>query len=174
MNMFYLNTFLIFAIFGWSYESICHFLEHKTCKNLLLGPWMPIYGFGILIMELIDKSLHKLKITGKKKIIFCYIISVITLTLLELLGGLLVQYFFHTSFWNYEAIPLSIGPYINIFISLLWGLFGLLIEYIVFPLLTPWIKKIPKWVSILIFVCFLIDNIWCFLNKSFTFMRLIS
>ena len=149
--MFYFNSFFIFSILGWSYETVFHFLEHKTRKNLLFGPWMPIYGFGILTIEFIDKLLKKLKVSGKKKILYCYIISVIALTLLEEIGGLLVQFLFHTSFWNYESIPLSIGPYINIFISLIWGFFGLLIEYILYPLLTPFIKKIPSWVSIFLF-----------------------
>ncbi len=172
--MFYLNSFLIFSILGWCYEFIFHLFEHKIRDNILVGPWMPIYGFGILIIELTNNLLKKIKINGKKRLILCFFISTIILTLLEEIGGILIQYFYNTSFWNYESIPMSIGPYINILVSLVWGFFGLLIEYFIYPLLTPWIKKIPKWVSIIIFSLFLIDNIWSFFNKSITFMRFIS
>ncbi|MCI8575236.1 MAG: putative ABC transporter permease [Bacilli bacterium] len=168
--MFYLNTFLFFSILGYTYETIFHFLEHKMRENILFGPWMPIYGFGILCIELIHKILTKLKINGKKKLLYCFILSVIFLTIIEEIGGLIILYFFQTSFWNYESIPLSIGPYINILVSLIWGVLGLFLEYIIYPLVTPWLKKIPKWVSILLFLLLLLDNIWSFFNKCTAFM----
>lgn len=180
--MFYLNSFLIFSILGWCYEMTFHCLEGKIRQNILFGPWMPIYGFGILLVELIYQSLKKLKINGKKRLVYTFLLSVFLLTCLEEIGGLLIEIIFHTSFWNYESLPLSIGPYINIFISLLWGILGLIFIYIIEPILTPWIKKIPKSVSIILFLLFLLDNIISiflksnigFFNKSFTFMWFIS
>lgn len=180
--MFYLNSFFLFSIIGWCYETIFHLIEGKTKQNILFGPWMPIYGLGILLIELVHKSLKKLKINGKKRILYNFLISTILLTLLEGIGGFLIEFFFSTSFWNYSSLPLSIGPYMNLFVSIIWGLLGILINYIIYPLLTPWIKKIPKWVSITCFIIFLLDHIInvflklniCFLNKSFTFMRFIS
>jgi uncharacterized membrane protein len=174
ITMFYINTFLFFSILGWSYETIFHFLEHKMRNNILLGPWMPIYGFGMLIIEFLNLLLKKLKIKGKKKLIYCFILSVIIITILEELGGLYIEYFYQTSFWNYEAFPFSIGPYINILVSLIWGLSGLFLEYVIYPLVTPWLKKIPKWVSITLLFLLLIDNIWSFFNKSTALMWFIS
>jgi len=163
--MFYFNIFWIFAILGYFEEMLIAYFFAQTKRTLLLGPWMPIYGFGILIVEFINQFGNKLKLRGFKKIIFCFIFSTILLTLLELIGGILVELFFHTSFWNYEAIPLSIGPYINILISILWGLGAIIIEYIILPFLTPWIKKIPKWVSYLILILMTIDHLICFSTK---------
>ena len=180
--MFYLNSFFLFSIIGWSYETIFHLIEGKIKQNILFGPWMPIYGIGILVIELIHKSLKKLKINGKKRILYNLIISTTLLTILEGLGGILIEFLFSTSFWNYSSLPLSIGTYMNLFVSIIWGLLGLFINYILYPLLTPWIKKIPKWVSLTCLTLFLLDNIInislkldiSFLNKSLTFMRFIS
>ena len=172
--MFYLNTFLFFSIIGWSYETLFHFLEHKMRDNILFGPWMPIYGFGLLSIELINRFLKKLKINGKKRLMYCFVLSIILLTILEEVGGILIEFFFHTSFWNYESIPLSMGPYVNILVSIIWGILGMILEYIIYPLITPWLKKIPKWVSYTLLLFLIFDNIWSFFYKSRAFMWFIK
>lgn len=157
--MIYFNIFLLFSILGYSYELIIRITRNLSTSNLLMGPWMPIYGLGILLIFCIDKFLNKWKLKGKKKVILCFILSVLLLTLLEEMGGILVEKLFHTSYWNYESIPLHIGPYINIIVSIVWGLFAIFIQYIILPLLIPWIKKIPHWVSYFLFILITLDHI---------------
>lgn len=163
--MFYLNIFLIFSIFGYTYEIIIRMLNQVSTSNLLLGPWMPIYGFGILISEFLNSFLNKFLLTGKKKIIIFFFLNIIILSLLEEIGGLLVEYFFHTSYWNYENIPLNIGPYINILISFLWGFLSTIMEYIILPILTPLLKKIPKLVSYILLILLLLDHTYLIISK---------
>lgn len=179
--MFYFNTFMIFSILGWLFEWILHFILKNAKQNILMGPWMPIYGIGLLLTDFLNTTLSK-KYRGKKKVIYCFLYSLFLLTILEEIGGILIQFFFSTSYWNYESIPLSIGPYINILISIIWALMAIMLEYIVFPILSPFLKKIPRWVSIAIGIIFILDNFFGFLrnlklhifNKSLTFMRFIS
>lgn len=177
--MFYINTFFLFSILGYCYEMILHFLEHHLRTQILMGPWMPIYGIGILITELLNHILSK-KYQKWKKVILCFFCSIILLTLLEELGGILIEKIFCTKFWNYENIPLSIGPYINILVSFVWGFLAMILEYILLPIFTPFLKKIPKWVSILLILLLSIDllinghNQSCLFNKRFTLMRFIK
>ncbi len=177
--MFFINTFFFFSILGYIYEMILHFLEHNIRNQILIGPWMPIYGIGIIITELLNRFLSRRQ-KGFKKIIYCFFFSIIILTILEELGGLLIEKMFCTKFWNYESIPLSIGPYINILISILWGFFAMILEYVVLPITSPFLKKIPKWVSILCIILLLIDNIIniynksCLFDKRLTLMRFIE
>lgn len=163
--MYYTNLLLFFSIFGYLYEMLIRLLKSIPINNLLIGPWMPIYGFGILILEWINELLNVFKIKGWKKIILCFLLSIFLLSILEWFGGILVEKIFHTSFWNYEEIPLNIGKYINIFVSLLWGLFGLFAEYILTPIITPFLKKIPKWVSYLILFFILLDHLYLILHN---------
>lgn len=178
--MYYGNLFIIFSIFGYCSETLIRLFHHYSLKNILFGPWMPIYGIGILAVEFINQLLNQFKIKGKKKILYCYILSVILITLIEEIGGLLVQLIFHTSYWNYESIPLHIGTYINVFISIIWGFFAILSEYVIIPIMNTYIKKIPKWVTILILSLISIDHILSIFsllsifNISFPFMRLIK
>lgn len=176
--MFYLNVFLLFSIMGYSYETLFRFFKGIVQHNLLLGPWMPIYGFGILISEFVNLFLNKFLLKGKKKIFLFFILNVLLLTILEEIGALFIRFFFQTAFWNYEDIPLHIGPYINVFVSLVWGICAVFMEYVLIPILTPFIKKIPKGVSFILLIFLLLDHLWmiftklniCFFNVSFTFM----
>lgn len=159
MTMYYLNIFLLFSILGYSYETILRILTNATQNYLLIGPWMPIYGFGILNSEFLNIFLNKFKLKKWKKIIIFFLINILLLSIIEEIGGLLVEKIFHTSFWNYEYIPLHIGPYLNIFVSIIWSISSTFIEYVLIPLLTPFIKKIPKWVSYLVLILMLLDHI---------------
>lgn len=157
--MYYLNIFLIFSILGYSYETILRILLNSTQNYLLIGPWMPIYGFGILISELLNKFLNKFQLKRWKKIIFFFLLNLIILTIIEEIGGLLVEKIFHTSFWNYEYLPLHIGPYINVFVSILWSFSATIIEYIFLPIINPWMKKIAKGISYTTLILLIIDHL---------------
>ena len=92
--MFYLNSFLLFSILGYLGELSLSLLAHQTKETLLIGPWMPIYGLGLLIVHAIHKKLTQYKLS-KKKELFCFLLSVISLTLLEELGGLITATFYN-------------------------------------------------------------------------------
>lgn len=158
--MYYSNLFLFFSIFGYLYEMLIRILNNFSKTNLLLGPWMPIYGIGIVLVELINQFLNQMKIQGKKKVILCFFLSFFSLTILEWVGGLLVEKLFFKSFWNYENIPFHIGKYINVLVSLLWGFLSIFIEYVLIPILSPMIKKIPKGITWLFLILIMMDHIY--------------
>ena len=121
------------------------------------------------------KILEKKQFTGKKKIFLCYLFSIFSLTLLEEIGGLLTFALFHKNYWDYSSIPFSIGPYINVFISLIWGFLAMIIQYIIFPKITFLFKKTPKWLTIFLFLLFILDNYFCLKRNHIfilTFIRL--
>ena len=73
---------------------------------------MPIYGIDILITELFNYLLSK-KYQKWKKIFFCFLLSIILLTILEELGGLLIDKVFVLNFGTMMSIYLylSFGEY---------------------------------------------------------------
>lgn len=157
--MYYLNIFLLFSIFGYSYETIFRILLNSTQDYLLFGPWMPIYGFGVLISEYLNNFLNKFQLKRFKKILIFLILNLFILTGIEEIGGILVEKIFHTSFWNYEYLPLNIGPYINVFVSLLWSISSMIIVYIILPIISKFLKRIPKFLSYLILILLVLDHI---------------
>lgn len=167
MPMFGVNLFLIFSVIGYLFETISYFIMHHIYKpELLLGPWLPIYGFGFLIAYGINKLLEKRNIKGLKKLLYFFIFLLIIITVLEAIGGYLVEFLFHQEYWNYTSIPFHIGKYVSIPISILWA-FGLMFcLYFLLPKITSFIKKIPAWISYFLLICIFIDHIFL-LSKYF-------
>ena len=168
----YINIFLIFSILGFLSELFISFFMHEQKQTLLLGPWMPIYGFGILLILGIDHILSK-KLHGKEKIFFCFLLSILLLTLIEGLGGFLTNFLFQKNFWDYTRLPFSIGMHMNLLISLIWGIAAIFICYFVLPRIKSLIVKIPIWLTLLLSILFLIDNLYSFWKNCTIFSLII-
>ncbi|MDE6292291.1 MAG: putative ABC transporter permease, partial [Bacilli bacterium] len=69
------------------------------------------------------------------------------------------------------VIPLHLGKYVSIPTSLLWATFALLYLYKIKDITDQLIKKIPKWLTILLSTIFIIDLILT-LVKLFTIKSL--
>ena len=164
--MYYINNFLLFSILGHILESIIYlFLDNNGYSGIMYGPWTPVYGFGIIIIIIINKYLNKTKLKGLKKVISLYISSMILLSLIELIGGYLIEFLFHKKLWSYTNLKFHIGKYIALEISLIWGLCSLLYIYLVKPITDKIIKRIPYYITICISIFFLIDLIITIINK---------
>ena len=164
--MYYINNFLFFSLFGHILESSIYlFLNNDGYSGILYGPWTPVYGFGIILIILIYKFINKTKLNNIKKIISIFLLSMLLLTLIELIGGYLIEFLFHKKLWNYTNLRFNIGRYIALEISIIWGLCSLFYLYLIKPITDKLIKKIPRYITISILVLFIIDLIVTIINK---------
>ncbi len=157
--MYYLNLFLINSIIGFFLETgLKFFIFHGMNNGILFGPWIPVYGFGTIIITffyiLIFKRLRWSKLC---KTIILFFTIIILLTLLEWFGGIIIEAVFDKQFWNYRNQKYNFGPYISLGMSLLWGFISILFVYVILPLEERIIKKIPRWFSILVLLFILFD-----------------
>lgn len=166
--MYYLNTFLLYSILGFLLETVRSFLVNsKFTSGILYGPWTPIYGIGIVIVILISNYLFAhLHLSRWVETFITFVIITLILTLLEWIGGILIEKIFHTVFWNYSKEAFSIGKYISLSKSLIWGVGSILFIYVLKPLLEGVIKHIPIPVTIILTLLMLSDFILTFVNKS--------
>ena len=164
--MYYLNYFFIYSIFGYIFETAMIFLKNKNGNSgYLYGPWTPVYGIGVILIIFISNFVFKN--IKKNKIIQSIIIFLwvsITLTVIEWLGGIAIEYFFHITFWNYSKFPLSMGKYVAIEISAIWGILSLLFIYLLKKSSDNLVSFIPKWLTYILIVAFIIDNIFSILK----------
>lgn len=157
--MYYLNYFFIFSIIGHLLETIIF-----NYSGILYAPWTPIYGIGVIIILLINKFLNT---TNKYlKIFLTFILSSIILTIIEAIGGYLIEYIFHTTFWDYTNLKLNIGKYIALEMSLVWGICSLILIYILKPLFDKIVNKIPKFITHILVILFIIDLVFTISNIS--------
>lgn len=94
-----IEEFLLFSVLGWVYESVwCSLIEQNkgfVNKGFLYGPWLPIYGTGIL---LIFAVLRKTKIKNGF-LIFCVATLIATGT--ELIGSYIMEAVTGSFAWDY-------------------------------------------------------------------------
>ncbi len=159
---YYINNLLLYAIFGFIFETILKYTVYPNINNgSLFGPWIPIYGFGVCIIIFISK---KIKLTKTFKLLLVFFISMFILTILEFIGGNLLELITNKVYWDYSHLKYHFGKYIALEISLIWGLLSIIVNYLIKPLTDKLIKKIPSTLTYLVFSIFILDFTVSFLK----------
>lgn len=163
--MKYLKVFLFFSVLGYLFEEIfCMILNIDFNSGILNGPYTPIYGIGILIIFYgIDfiRTLFNLK--KYQELIIAGSLLFFVITILELVGGILIEAIFNKVFWSYEGLKLNYGDYIAIEISIVWTILGIII-YLFKNFFIKIIDKIPNLIYYLTTIIIIIDIIYTLLN----------
>ena len=97
--------------------------------------------------------------------IIMFFVVAIVLSSLEALGGVLIEKTFGKVFWDYSSQRFHIGHYISLEMTLVWGVASIIFIYIIHPLLDNLIKKVPKWVTIILLILFVFDFAKTFVDK---------
>ena len=173
--------FLAFSVIGWIYEVCIMWLEmHAGFVNrgFLYGPWLPIYGFGGIVILLLFGRLKKKRLAvGKLSLtpIACFGLICILTTTLELASSYLVEGLLGHTLWDYRYT--NYGPTfqgrIAVRSTLQFGLIGIAVLYVLCPLLErslDWLhRKAPVlyWAgSLLAEGAFLVDLVYHLIHGS--------
>lgn len=165
--MYYFNCFWIYSTIGFLLETICYNIFNWSGESgILYGPWTPLYGFGAIIIILTTKFTFR-NFKGNKylKLFLVFLFNFIFLSLIELVGGLLIEKLFSITWWDYSSHKYHIGKYICLDMSLIWGLSSIVLIYIIKPLMDKIIKKIPAFIGIIMTLIISIDFIITIINK---------
>ena len=156
---YYINNFYIFGFIGYIFELLQGLiLRHKFINNILFEPIKPIYGIGIVLVIIIERTIfNNLKISKKFKLFIIFITAFILLTLLEYLTGIILEKTIHKSLWDYRHFILNIGRYISIEVSILWGIISVLFVGLIQKKTDKVIKKIPVWFSNIMLIITITD-----------------
>ncbi len=136
-RLFLILMFFTFAIIGWLWEGTYDLLKYGVIANhgVLLGPWLPIYGFGGVFMYLLLNRYKKYPIVVfMGSFSFCTLIEYFTGTYLEITKG--------RSWWNYKDMPFNIDGKICLLASIFFGLAGILLIYFIAPKLKEYYSRL--------------------------------
>lgn len=135
-------------------------LNWEGNSGYLFGPWTPVYGIGSIIIILIYNFVNKFSKLNKFLKYLLFFISVcIILSIIELIGGYLIETIFHETFWDYSDHLLNIGKYASVEMALVWGICATIFIYLIKPKIDKYIFHIPKLLTYILTVFFIIDNI---------------
>lgn len=113
---YYINIFFLFSILGHFLETI---LFPSYNSGILIGYWTPIYGLGVLIILIIHNFLQKhIKVSNWIYPLILFLSCSIILSIIEMIGGYLIQFLFHKVFWNYKYHKFNFGLYTSLEMAL--------------------------------------------------------
>ncbi len=160
--MYFLNSFFIYSILGYIFETIGGIITKTNYKSgILHGPWTPIYGIGVVVILLLSNYFFKnLHMPRWKETIIVIIILAVFLTCLETIGGVLIEKTSGIVFWDYSDKKFHIGKYICLEMMLVWAIGSVIFIYFINPILDSIIKKVPLFLTIAMSIVFIIDIIY--------------
>ena len=160
------ELFLSFCFMGWIYESIwCCMIENNegfVNRGFLHGPWLPIYGIGMMLILFFIQKLHLSKWPA------VFVFGTVIATICELIGSYVMEFFTGSFLWDYKKDFLNFQGRIALKPDLMFGFLILLGYYMVVPKIKDWQEKYSDalWRNILsasFFILFLADILY----KSF-------
>ena len=106
---------------------------------------------------MLNKFIDKFKFKGFKKFIFLFFISSFCLSIIEAIGGYIIEFIFNKSMWDYTKLKFNIGKYTAIEMALIWSIGSLIFVYLLKPLFDKKINKTPKFITYFLVFLFILD-----------------
>ncbi len=144
-----LSVFFIYAFIGWCTEVVYATLRHGKFVNrgFMIGPVCPIYGLGVLSVVMFLEPI-------KDYWGLLFIASMLFTSLIELIGGFILERLFNEKWWDYSEEPFNLKGYICLKFSIMWGVACVLVIDVVHPSIMAVVRLIPQGILILaLIVC---------------------
>ena len=161
--------FICFAFIGWIYEVALFLIEDHIFVNrgFLYGPWLPVYGFGgiviyFLFYRLKNKPVKIGKLNIRPLLLILYISAVAVLVELATTYICDLTKCDWKTLWYYGDEFMNFQGRIALFPGLKFGLVGILGIYAIIPLIDKFISlknKSAYIISYTIIIIFIIDVI---------------
>lgn len=164
--MYYINSFFVYSVLGYFFETIVSKITGNRFESgIMYGPITPIYGIGVVIILIVSKYLFiNLHMPRWFETLIVFFSLIIILTLMEFIGGILIEKLFGIVFWDYSHLKWNIGKYISLEISLVWGFLSIFLIYVIKPLLDKFVVKIPSFITYSLIIIFIVDMIFTFIK----------
>ena len=159
---YYFILFLIYSMLGWLIEVIRTYTsQHKFVnRGFLIGPYCPIYGIGVLlIINFLQEYMDNF--------IVLFLLAMLLCMTLEYFTSYIMEVLFNARWWDYSNRKFNINGRICLETAIPFGLCGLVIMYLVNPLLVSILDMIPRMILIILgislMVIFLVDFVLSFI-----------
>lgn len=146
MTIFLMIAFLFFigALFGWGIEVIYRRYKKDNVDRewinpgFLIGPYLPLYGFGLVLLFLLASLENTSLITevtfGSKALLF--LLMALVMTLLEYIAGLIFIIGMKVKLWDYSNEKFNLQGIICLKFSIYWAILGAVYYFLIHPYVT--------------------------------------
>lgn len=153
----WLLLFFIYSFLGWIWETFYVSLKRQrwTNRGFLFGPFLPIYGFGAIIMLIFTYPFTD-------SLIHIYVLGAIGATLLELVTGYIMEKLFNMRYWDYSYKKYQYKGYICLTSTVAWGFFAIILVKVINVPVENWIAtfrpQFTEFITILLLIAFVADT----------------
>lgn len=150
----YYYMFIFYSVLGWFIEVIIKFILEKKFVNrgFLIGPYLPIYGFGTLLITLLLNRYNNDPIA-------LFIFSVVICSILEYSTSYIFEKIFKARWWDYSEKKLNINGRICLEFAVQFGIAGVIAIKLINPLIIKILSNANKTLVLIIGVIILIIGI---------------
>ena len=149
--------FILYSFLGWCLESIYKsILQKKTVNSgFLYGPFCPMYGIGAIMMIALSSI--------SKNVVVIFILGFLVFSIWEYIVAVILEKLFKTKYWDYSNIKFNIKGRVCLKNSIYWGILGVLLIFVIQPLIERLTNLIPadilRYIDIILCIAIAIDAI---------------
>ena len=161
----YVVWLFVYSVIGWIYESTyCTITEHKWAnRGFLYGPLCPIYGTGFIAMMAAWQAVLDAGMSVAPWQVF--VVTALGSVVLEYVTSWAMEKLFNARWWDYSDMPLNINGRVCVPATILFGLMGLLVVYVLY---TPTVQITDGVSPVLIEALSLLDVIIVSVDATLT------
>ena len=153
MQLFYEFVIMafIFSILGWIMEVTLKYIQYHRFidRGFLIGPYCPIYGFGVVGVTILVGGL----IGWKGTILETFMAGFVICGFLEYMTSFYMEKMFHARWWDYSTKPMNLNGRIWIGNLILFGIASVVIVRFIAPHYFEFIDRIdPVILSVLAWI----------------------
>ena len=168
----YFLLFMMYSFLGWILEGIYFIIINRKIvdRGFLVGPYLPIYGFGALLIVIFLQKYSEDFIT-----LFC--MCTIICSVLEYFTSYIMEKLFRARWWDYRDKSFNINGRVCLENSVLFGLGGCITVYIIHPFFKFLLSIIPitiRAILLIVLLILLLVDILISFKIIFSFRNFIS
>ena len=153
MQLFYEFVIMafIFSILGWIMEVTLKYIQYHRFidRGFLIGPYCPIYGFGVVGVTILVGGL----IGWKGTVLETFMAGFVICGFLEYMTSFYMEKMFHARWWDYSTKPMNLNGRIWIGNLILFGIASVVIVRFIAPHYFEFIDRIdPVILSVLAWI----------------------
>ena len=133
----YVSYFFIYSFIGWVFEVIITLFQTMEFENrgYLTLPFLPIYGFGALLISLIFKD-------DDYQWFYIALVGGILATIIELITSYALDFLFGVSLWDYGAMKFNFQGRISLLSSVFFMFGAVLIVKVLNPIFERRLRRL--------------------------------
>ena len=164
----YFLIFYLYSIVGYFCEILSIYRSKKKFvwnRGYLLGPYLPVFGFGALIITIFLKDYQNNPIT-------LFILGMVYCGTLEYFTSLILEKIFHLRWWDYSKRKFNINGRICLETSTMFGIGAIILVNVSNEIVLKLLRMIPSHVIIPIAIVISIIMIGDFIISTKEIFRL--